>query len=412
MYLAWFLAYAQLKRSSRATTLLIVFVMSLTFLNLIVVRGILVGLIQGVTRGYQDNYAGDVILTTLTGEDYIDHSHEVIETIKSFPQVKTYTYRYAVGAQLEGSYRERANINDDPDLAVATILGIDPEREEATTHLSKYLAEGRFLTPEDIDGIVLGANTIRRYLDVSSPNVSLLEKADIGDKIRVVINGQRKEVTIIGILKSKTDEVDFRAFMLDKTVRPMIGRSDYNVNEIAIRLQNGSDADAFKEMLIKDGLDKYARIQTWQDSLPKFVLDIQKTFAMLGNVIGSIGLVVASITIFIVIFINAITRRKYIGILKGIGISSKTIELAYVIQSFFYAMIGIAIGTLILYGFLVPFVNAHPLKFPFSDGILVAEVSVTLNRILLLLIATLIAGYIPARLVVKQNTLNAILGRK
>ena len=38
-------------------------------------------------------------------------------------------------------------------------------------------------------------------------------------------------------------------------------------------------------------------------------------------------LVVASITIFIVIFINAITRRKFIGILQGIGISGEAIEI-------------------------------------------------------------------------------------
>ncbi len=111
------------------------------------------------------------------------------------------------------------------------------------------------------------------------------------------------------------------------------------------------------------------------------------------------------------IFINAITRRKYIGILKGIGVDSSAIEMAYVMQAIFYALFGIAAGLVILYGFLVPFIDAHPIKFPFSDGILVAELGSTMIRALLLLIATIIAGFIPARLVVKQNTLDAILGK-
>ena len=50
-------------------------------------------------------------------------------------------------------------------------------------------------------------------------------------------------------------------------------------------------------------------------------------------------------------------------------------------------------------------------KTQFSDGILVATAGGTGIRVAVLLIATLIAGYIPARIVVKQNTLDAILGR-
>ena len=60
----------------------------------------------------------------------------------------------------------------------------------------------------------------------------------------------------------------------------------------------------------------------------------------------------------------------------------------------------------------MPFITAHPIKFPFSDGTLVAEIPNTMVRAAILMVATLIAGYIPARIVVKQNTLDAILGRK
>lgn len=132
---------------------------------------------------------------------------------------------------------------------------------------------------------------------------------------------------------------------------------------------------------------------------------------LLGNVIGSIGLAVASITIFIVIFINAITRRKFIGILKGIGIQSAAIEYAYVLQSIFYALIGTTVGMLLVFFVLKPYFEAYPINFPFSDGILVATMAGTFTRAGLLFLATLIAGYIPAKIVVRQNTLDSILGR-
>jgi ABC-type antimicrobial peptide transport system permease subunit len=69
------------------------------------------------------------------------------------------------------------------------------------------------------------------------------------------------------------------------------------------------------------------------------------------------------------------------------------------------------IGLVVLYGLLVPAFLKHPINFPFSDGILVAEPVGTLVRMLVLLVITLIAGFIPARMIVRKNTLDSILGR-
>jgi ABC-type antimicrobial peptide transport system permease subunit len=121
--------------------------------------------------------------------------------------------------------------------------------------------------------------------------------------------------------------------------------------------------------------------------------------------------VVASITVFIVIFINAITRKKFIGILKAIGIRGRSIEFSYVFQSLFYAIIGSIIGLIILYFAIEPYVAANPINFPFSDGIIVAPIVETLLKVLLLIIATILAGYVPARIIIRKNTLDSILGR-
>jgi ABC-type lipoprotein release transport system permease subunit len=408
----FFLAWRQVKRSSLATTLLIIFVMMLTFLNLVVVRGILVGLLQGSTEAYKARFAGDIILTNLPKKDFIENSPSVIEVAENLPWVEHLTYRYVDGGTVEAGYKTRVSLTDDPNSTAGSVVGINPEVEDRATGLAGTVLEGRYLTPEDSEGILIGANMLKKYLDIEAPGLTLLENVAVGDKVRLTIGDTRKEFVIRGFLQSKVDQVDFRMFILDSTFRNMTGRSDFNVDEVTLVLKPGSDPELAKSALIASGVDKYARVQTWEESLPKFLLDIQNTFGLLGNVVGSIGLVVASITIFIVIFVNAITRKKYIGILKGIGIDSTALEFTYVMQSAFYAVAGTLLGLLVLYGFLVPFVTAHPIKFPFSDGILVAEIPNTLVRAGLLLLATLIAGYIPARIVVKQNTLDAILGRK
>ena len=220
-----------------------------------------------------------------------------------------------------------------------------------------------------------------------------------------------REVTVKGILKSKVDTVSTKVFFIDKELRELTNRNDYGLDEISIKLKPGTDPAAVRDALLRTGVGQYAKVQTFEDGEPKFLKDIQNTFALLGNMISSIGLVVASITIFIVIFINAITRRKFIGILKGIGISGRTIEVSYLFQSIFYAICGSGIGLIVLYFFLVPYVDAHPIDFPFSDGIIVATAYGTSLRVALLVFATMVAGYIPARMIVRRNTLDAILGR-
>jgi ABC-type lipoprotein release transport system permease subunit len=409
--LGFFLAFRQIKHSNKATTALIIFVMMLTFLNLVVVRGVLVGLIEGVVNVQKSAYIGDVFVSTPIKKDYIENSPNIISIIESLPWVASYTARYTKAGKIEGTYKDRVSYTEKANEANATIAGINPEKENATNHLADKVFKGQYLTKDDTESVVLGAYLLKEYFPVESAAFSTMTGVDVGSKVRITVGGNTKEFTVKGLIKTKVDEVDMRVFMLDTTLRNLIGRTDYNVNEISIVTKPGIDPFIVKDALIKNGVEATAKVQTFEEGMPKFVTDMKNTFAILGNVVGSIGLVVASITIFIVIFVNAITRRKFIGILKGIGISSNAIEIAYVFQSLFYAILGIGAGLLILYGFLVPFIAAHPIKFPFSDGILVAETGATATRVLLLAIATLIAGYVPARIVVKKNTLDSILGR-
>ena len=291
-------------------------------------------------------------------------------------------------------------------------MGIDPTAEDKITDLSKFVVEGSYLDANDYDQVLIGSFLVKKYLPIESPGFSALDNIEPGTKIRINIGDIQREVTVKGIVKSKVDEISLRVFMVDSQFRSIIGRNDYNVSEIAAKLKPGTNPEVVRDALKRNGVDTVAKVQTYTDAQPKFIKDLVATFALLGNMISSIGLVVASITIFIVIFINAITRRKFIGILKGIGINGKAIEISYVFQSIFYALIGSVIGIVIVYALLQPFIAAHPINFPFSDGILVAPVSGTLARIALLIFTTIVAGYIPARMIVRKNTLDSILGRK
>lgn len=408
--IGFFLAVRQIKRASLWTTGLIVFVMVLTFLNLVVVSGILVGLIQGSVDAQRVKHTSDVIVSNLNDKNYIENSQEVINIIKSLPQVKALSARYRLGGTLEANYKTRKE-TDKPNTAAAQIMGIDPVAENNITNISENIFEGQYLAPTDYDQIVIGSFLLKQYVTVDNPGFSALDNVSPGVKIRINVNGVQREVTVKGILKSKVQDISRNAYMVDSQFRSIIGRNDGNVSEIAVKLNPGADPIAVKDALILNGVDRVAKVQTYYEAQPQFLKDVIKTFGMLGNMLSSIGLVVASITIFIVIFINAITRRKFIGILKGIGINGKAVEASYVFQSIFYALCGSVIGLVLIYAFLVPFFIAHPIDFPFSDGILVAPLGQTVLRVGLLVLSTVIAGYIPARMIVRKNTLDSILGR-
>lgn len=407
-----FLAKRELKRANKWTTSLIVFVMLLTFLNLVVVSGILIGLIQGSLDQNKKFSSGDVIISSFLNKDKIDNSQEVIKIVENLPGLRAYSARYTAGGSLQADYRNVLLKDEKPNSVAGQVSGINPVKEDEVTKLSSLIVEGSYLEPTDTDSIVVGSFWFRKYNKNEFPGLTTFnENVAVGSRLLLTINGASKEYILKGILKSKVNEVDGGMFILDSEFRKLSGRSDYNLNQIAISLVEGTDPVVSKQALIASGVDKNGRVQTSEEAIPQFLDQVKTTFGLLGNAISAIGLVVAAITIFIVIFVNAITRRRYIGILKGIGIAPRAIIISYILQSILYALIGAIVGTIMVFAFLKPFFDANPINFPFSDGILVATVDGTAIRIAILLMATIIAGYIPARIVIRQNTLSAILGR-
>lgn len=408
----WFLAVRQIKRSSVYTTALIIFIMSLTFLNLVVVGGILVGLPVGATIAYNRQYSGDIILRNLPTKEYIEQSELVLKTIQSFPEVNAISARYIGLGRVEANYKSAVGPNQNPESVAAAIAGINPEQEEQVTQMGKLMLEGEMLKGDQEGYVMIGKNLLDQYtLGPAVISATTLKGIHVGSRIRLLVGGYTQEFIVKGILGAKAGEVSTRVFITDRELRRLLGRTDRNVDEVAIRLNQADQANRVRNDLVALGVTSFARVETSRESQGSFLDDIERTFITLSSVIGGIGLAVASITVFIVIFINAVTRQKYIGILKGIGISSFAIEISYVLQSIFYALLGSIIGLAVVYGILAPYFLLHPINFPFADGILLVPYVGTLQKSGILILVTIIAGYIPARMIVSKNTLDSILGR-
>lgn len=406
------LGFRQLQRASLWTNILIVFVMALTFLNLIAVSGVLVGLITGAERAVRDEALGDIIIGAKDGEDHILETERFLRELEAYPEVDAFSVRYQGAAVLEANYRERRDLKGERDIASVKVTGIDPELENSMSKLADTVIAGEYLDPNEEGYILIGMYYIYEYAAQFGDIFETVEGVEPGDTVRLTAGDVSKEFTVKGIVQSKVDDVNLNTYLPEREFRRFFNRVDRNADLIVVSLKRPEENAQVKEAMVASGLSDLAKVQTFEEGMPKFINDIKKTMNTLGTFIGSIGLVVASITIFIIIFINAVARRRYIGILKGIGIDRRAIEIAYVFQAGTYALVGSLIGALLTYGVFIPYFDVHPIKFPFSDGILVADPLQTFIRFIVLFVVTLIAGYVPAWMIVRGNTLNAILGRK
>lgn len=406
------LGFRQIQRANIWTTSLIIFVMMLTFLNLIAVSGILVGLIAGAEIAVREESLGDIIISERDDEDRILETETIIRQLDSFPEISSYSARYKGAATLEANYKERRDLTGERDIASVGVTGIDPIQEDQMSGLSNTIIDGEYLNPDEEGYILVGAYYIEEYAEQFGDIFDSLSGVKSGDTVRLSAGSVSKEFVIKGVIQSKVDEVSLNTYIPEREFRRLFNRVDRNADQIVIRVTESGTENEIKNVLLNNGMGELAKVRTYDEAKPKFITDIKQTFNILGTFIGSIGIVVASITIFIIIFINALSRRQQIGILKGIGIERKVIEIAYVLQAAFYALLGSALGALVTYVFLIDYFQRNPIQFPFSDGIMVAPVDETIIRFIVLFIITLIAGFLPAWLIVKQNTLNSILGRK
>jgi ABC-type lipoprotein release transport system permease subunit len=184
----FFLATRQVRRSSKWTTGLIIFIMILTFLNLVVVSGLLVGLLTGSYEQYRESYSGDVLVTPKPGRTYIENTSGILSYLDNQPEVLGYSARYATTGSVLGDLINNPLSKEKANQSGAGITGFDPEKEEALTNFSRFIIQGESLKTGDDDYILIGKNLIKEYssfADVDIPGLDLLRNIKPGDKVRV-----------------------------------------------------------------------------------------------------------------------------------------------------------------------------------------------------------------------------------
>jgi ABC-type lipoprotein release transport system permease subunit len=201
------LGLRQVQRASKWTTILIIFVMMLTFLNLIAVSGILVGLIAGAEQAVRAEAIGDIVVSELAEEDRILETETILRELDAFPEIESYSIRFQGGGTLEANYKERRSLTAERDVASVQVTGIDPALEDNFSGLSNKIIDGEYLNANEEGYILIGAYYIEEYAQQFGDIFDSLSGVKPGDTVRLTTGNTSKEFIVKGIIQSKVDDI-------------------------------------------------------------------------------------------------------------------------------------------------------------------------------------------------------------
>jgi putative ABC transport system permease protein len=399
---AFFLAFRSIVRAQKSASVLLVFILFLSYLNLMFITGILAGVSAAIVQQSIETTTSYIDVDPQQApvqDSYIPDERDLRSRIEQLPGVIATARHYSA----TGSIAYDRDKNGHTVEAGAPIVGIDPQEEKQVTSISQYMVSGDYLDDSDTDKIVLGADVAGGYGPTFLGN---LGGAKTGEKVQVTYpNGVARIYTVKGIYK-----VGFAsqfAFVSFKEIESVLGVSNY-ASEILVNVDTSNQTlDDYKNSIQQ--VAPNLKVSTYEELLGQ-IQPISLAFEAIGFVVSVVSVMVAAITIFVLIYVNAISKRRQIGILKAIGIKQGVIILSYMFQSLFFACCGVSIGFAVVFLGLDPYLRANPILLPL--GLL--HLSFTPAGIVLsvasILAAGVVAGVIPSWRVARQNIISAIWG--
>jgi putative ABC transport system permease protein len=407
--LAFFLAYKSILKSSRWTLVLIILVMSLSFANLILTPSIMSGVTAAINQEQIDTLFGNIIIDPLSDEYFLKNAGQIEASISSVEGVAGVAPHLISNARFEYNWQNIASPQDKGQSGNWNIIGINPQKETNVTTIHNSLIAGSYLAPGDTDQILLGVE-IAGGDQADNESFLTLGGVNVGDRLRLTFPDQTSQIyTVKGIFKARQMEANNLAFITDNAMNSALGlnASDDNASQILVRTESGSNDNQIISQLTALGIK--GQVRSWLD-YGGGVGGIVSSFGVIASIIGGIGLIVAGVVMFIVIYINVGHRKKQIAILRAIGINRNVVLTSYLMQSLLYAAVGIIFGGIILGYVIKPYFDSHPIELPIGLVSLAIDPSNIRNGVIGLLAAAILAGTIPVLNITRESIIKAIWG--
>ena len=407
---ALFLARKSIIKGNKWALIFVILAMSLSFVNLNFVPAVLSGAQDTLEEQMVNTLFANVVIDPEEDEYYLDHAQQVVQKVSGVPGVVGVAPHLNNTAFIEYEWKEKKSPSDKGKSGNWAVIGIDPRQEAKVTAIHEHIIEGSYLDENDRDAIVLGIEIAGGDLAQTAPNLTL-GGAKVGEKVRLTYpNGVQREYRIKGIFRAREMlRVDHLAFVTRTEMASVLGRSVFNdrASQILVKVDDTSNEKWFIDEFKALGISGEIKSSNVYGSA---LLSLASTFGIISSLISGIALAVAAIVIFIVIYISILTKRRETGIVRAIGLNEKVIIYSYLIQSLVYAIVGVALGWVILHFILEPYFIVHPLDLPLGLMSLRVEPATVWTSLLSLLIAAVLAGSVPVLFITRQNVIKTIWG--
>jgi len=390
-----FLARKLVARSNWGLNFMAIFMIVIVYVNINFTSSLLNGFISTVNEKLISSQTGNVVVLP-KNSDGIESPVVLLDDIRKINGVAGATETRSVPAELSKGQEK----------SLAEISGINPSTYGDVFVTPKNMIEGEFLTKDDKDKIVLGAQIAGADISRLELYSDSLKNVHAGDKVTVNYpGGFKKEYTVKGIFLNEFFESDLKTFITDNEYG--LVQQGGKVESINIKLEKGVPESYVIDQIKK--LRSDLQFRTWEERAG-FVKGFTDTLKVVNRILGFAAILVAAVTIFIVTYVDLINKRRQIGIERAIGINAPTIILSYELRALFYTIIGSSIGALVFLYAVVPIERAYPFKIPYGKVFLQLNYNNMIIYAGILVAVAIVAALIPAWRTIRISIIDAIWG--
>jgi ABC-type lipoprotein release transport system permease subunit len=331
LQLAWRNIWRNKRRTMIILTAVIIGVWSMIILGSLM-RGIAVGMIKnGIAtltghfqvhhKGYRDDPTIENSITDPSGVE------KVLETV--LPADARWSQRLRVNAVASNAHNS----------AGVTMVGIDPVSEAKISFIGSAITRGRYLTPDDQNGILIGEAMLDKFETKLGRKLVLMSQDTDGEIAS-------RAFRIVGIFRAEMESTEKQfAFILLESSQKML-KMNKGISEISILL-TGKANDQMLDDELRTALPfGQFEIQNWRELLPfqTAYLRILDGFLYIWYLVVfvAMGFGIVNTTLMAVY-----ERMREFGLLKALGMKPWWILREVLTESLLLLLTGLIIGNLL-----------------------------------------------------------------
>lgn len=401
----WHLALRNIWRNRRRT-LLTLSAMIISSALLILALGIFSGMLRDMLASATEQYFGHLVISAKGYQDNRDlytnfADDRQVQNLLQDRRILGYSKRL----------RNFGLLSHQRNSSPAELLGVLPEQEQRVTSLQQHLVAGRYLSPDEKNGALLGTGLARRLGVVPGDQLVFVTQAadgSIGNDL----------LRVDGIFATGDQEHDNALVLVPLGWLQQLLVLPGRLHEIAVRIDEPLQAAAFSRQLARK-LPARMEVLDWGALLPE-MREVVASFDVSRMIIVTILYFATGLGILNTFFMSVMERTHEFGVLMAIGMRPGQVRLLVLLETLVMGILallcGAAIGILLslymqqvgidLSGSLTPITYAGGTILPRLHAVL--EVGNVLLPSLALLLVCLLAGFLPANRAARMQPVVAI----